>query len=280
MIFEGPSGTGKTSTALTIARTLFGDFYKSNFMEKNASDESGVGVVRNSIKTFCTMAPLSADFKILFLDECERISPAAQDSLKRIMEDFSGVTRFIYSCNDISKVIEPIRSRCAEFHFSPLRNEDIAKQIRIVAKAESIEIEEEAVTFLAELADGDMRKALNKLQVLASYGTSINKKLLSNYDKLKNPIVGILNSLTQGRFLESRNTCKDLLLQGYSERRIISDLHKAFIHNETIPPTVKGSAIIELCEADYRLTLGVSKGLQLDAVLLKILRCIKQDNET
>ena len=275
LILEGPSGVGKTTTALVIAKTLFGEFFKPNFREINASDESGIAIVRNEIKTFCKTAPLGADFKILFLDESERISNDAQEALRRIMEKYSNVTRFIISCNDVSKIIEPIQSRCEIFHFSPLKKEDISSRLSFIAEKASIEIDRESVDFLSELADGDMRKAINKLQVLASFGVSIKIKFISEYESSANPSKGIIVSLSKGRFLESRNVCKDLLLDGYSERAIVNNLHKELIHNETIPAIQKGDCILELAESDYRLTLGVSKGLQLDSILLKLIKILK-----
>jgi len=277
MIFEGPAGVGKTTTALVIARQLFGDFYKANFLELNASDERGIHVVRDVIKTFCKTAPLGTLFKILFLDEADNMTKDAQQALRRIMEKYSSVTRFILSCNNPEKLIEPITSRCQPFRFGPLSEKDIVKRLEYVAKQENITFaNSESLNTLAIMADGDMRKALNKLQVLASYGGTINKKVIISTEKGE---LGyqIIQSLQQGRFLQARKLVRDLLVQGYTERNLCNLLHKTYIGERLLEmqPTVKGKCIVELAEIDYRLTQGISKGLQLDALLLKLLKIMR-----
>lgn len=276
MIFEGPAGVGKTTTALVIARQLFGEFYKANFMELNASDERGIQVVRDTIKTFCKTAPLGTEFKILFLDEADNMTADAQQALRRIMEKYSDVTRFILSCNNPEKLIEPITSRCQVFRFCPLSEEDIVSRLKYICEQENISFaDSEILNTVAKQADGDMRRAINKLQVLASYGGKIDKKLLIKIDR-KDKIFQILHSLKSRRFLEARKLTRGLLSLGYTERDLIQLFHKVFI-SETqlnIPASVKGECIIELAETDYRLTQGVSYGLQLDALLLKLLKLL------
>ena len=274
-IYEGSPGTGKTTTAIAIARKLFGEFYKFNWREFNASDDRGIGIVRDEIKDFCKTSPMGSTFKILFLDEADGLTKDAQEALRRMMEQYSNITRFILSCNDISKIIEPLQSRCETFHFAPLSAQDIASKIRQVSSLESIVIDEEAISFLSVKAEGDMRKALNKLQVLASYGCSIDKNVVGNYNKEHDIFSPIITSLKTGRFLESRTLCTNLLIEGYSERDIIQELHKSIIQNTELTPQIKGEVIATLAETDYRLTLGVSKGLQTDACLLKLLKILK-----
>lgn len=285
LIFQGPAGVGKTSTALVIARQLFGEFYKANFLELNASDERGINVVRDVIKSFCKTAPLGALFKILFLDEADNMTKDAQQALRRIMEKYSNVTRFILSVNHPEKLIEPITSRCETFRFGPLSEEDITKRIEYIVASEDLKIDEETVKTLAKLADGDMRKALNKLQVLVSYGELIDEKLFINNERGE---IGykIIQSLHQGRFLQARQLVKDYLVRGYTERNLINMIHSCLFHQNlykeeqliNLKPTIKGECILALAEADYRLTQGVSKGLQLDALLLKLLKIMRNEN--
>ena len=274
-LFEGVPGVGKTTTALVIARQLFGEYYKTNWQEFNASDDRGIDVVRGDIKTFCKTAPLGSSFKILFLDESDGLTSAAQESLRRLMETYSSVTRFILSCNDVSKIIEPIQSRCELFHFSPLSDQDIASRVKIVSSQEKILIDEEAISLLAERSEGDMRKALNKLQVLSSYGKPITKQDLIKYEKTHDSFGTIIKSLQTGRFLESRKIVQEFLLEGYTERDIVQGLHKSFISQADLLPQVKGECILTLADIDYKMTQGVSKSLQLDACLLKMLKVLK-----
>jgi len=276
MIFKGPPGVGKTTTALVIARQLFGEFYKANFFELNASDDRGIDVIRGDVKMFCKTSPLNATFKICFLSEIDNTTKDAQQALRRMMEQYSAVTRFILDCNNPEKLIEPIKSRCEEFHFSPLRPEDIRTRVQYIVEQEKIQITPDALQYLCEQSEGDMRKALNKLQVLASLGTLIDKKVM-NIQTQKEQSFEIVNSLSNGRFLEARKQVKELLFRGYTERDIVDSLHKVYIQDSlsNLSPKTKGECVLELAETDYLLTQGVNKSLQMDSLLLHLLKTMK-----
>ena len=130
LLFAGPAGTGKTSTSTAIAREIYGEDWRENFLELNASDERGIDVVRDRIKSFARAAFGGADHRIIFLDEADALTDDAQSALRRTMEQFSDNTRFILSCNYSSQIIDPIQSRCAVFRFSPLGDDAVAEQVR------------------------------------------------------------------------------------------------------------------------------------------------------
>jgi len=113
LLFSGPAGVGKTTCALVIAKTMYGEHWRDNVLELNASDERGIDVVRTKVKDFArTMAIKDVPFKIIYLDEADHLTKEAQAALRRTMEDYSSGTRFILSCNYASKIISPIQSRC------------------------------------------------------------------------------------------------------------------------------------------------------------------------
>src|SRR3989338_6657530 len=121
-LYSGPAGVGKSTLALVVAKKLFGENWRQNFLELNASDERGIDIVRVKVKDFArTRAMGDVPFKIIFLDECDALTREAQQALRRTMEMFTKTTRFILSCNYSSKIIEPIQSRCAVFRFKPLQ---------------------------------------------------------------------------------------------------------------------------------------------------------------
>ena len=165
LMFAGTPGTGKTTCALALARSMYGDSWRGNFIELNASDDRGIDVVRGKIKDFARTAPIEgAEFKIIFLDESDALTNDAQGALRRTMEKYSKTCRFILSCNYSSKIIDPIQSRCAVFRFRPLSNEDIREYLERICKEENLEVEEGALDALVYIARGDMRRETGSLR--------------------------------------------------------------------------------------------------------------------
>jgi len=273
-ILEGVPGIGKTSSILVIAKKLFGEFFRSNFMELNASDERGIDVVREQIKTFARQAPFGSSFKIILLDEADSMTDDAQQALRRIMEKYSDLCIFMMSVNSVEKIIPAIQSRCEVFHFGPLSVDDITERLASVFREEKKlgafpDNDLPALRKVAEYSQGDMRKALNHLQVLLASGEPLTAGAVEtirpvDYGKI------IFDSLQKGRFLEARQNLYKAFELGYAPRYIIQLIHKVYISAE-LSITVKAEAVFELAECDYRMTQGVDKQLAFDKLLLKLL---------
>ena len=127
IILAGPPGIGKTTSVLCLAREMLGDSYKNAVLELNASDARGIDVVRNKIKMFAqkkvTLPP--GRHKLIILDEADSMTAAAQQALRRTMEIFSNTTRFALACNNSTKIIEPIQSRCAVLRYTRLSDAEV-----------------------------------------------------------------------------------------------------------------------------------------------------------
>jgi replication factor C subunit 3/5 len=172
MLFYGPPGTGKTTAIRALSRTL----PAYSILELNASDERGIGIVRERIKEFAST--YSGSVKMVILDEADMMSRDAQNALRRIIEDFSKTTRFCLIANYAKKIIPAVLSRCTKFRFSPIRN--IGERIRTICRKERIEYDEEGVRAIADTSDGDMRKAVNDIQgIAASFGVINRSNVLS-----------------------------------------------------------------------------------------------------
>lgn len=187
LLFHGPPGTGKTSSAIAICRELYSDEYFSNrVFELNASDDRGINAVRQKIKYYARLAAgvktledgrTTPPFKIIILDEADSMTREAQDALRVIIEENSNVTRFIFICNYHTQIIEPIKSRCAIFHFQPLSHDSMINKLKDICKKEKVEFStEEVIEMIITISKGDMRKAIMTLQNL-KYIQDVRKKL-------------------------------------------------------------------------------------------------------
>eukprot|EP00045_Choanoeca_perplexa_P008949 m.84492 g.84492 ORF g.84492 m.84492 type:complete len:292 (+) comp14688_c0_seq3:102-977(+) len=165
LLFYGPPGTGKTSTIKACAKQMYGPNYKSMVLELNASDDRGIGIVRNQIKTFAsTRTVFRSGCKLIILDEADAMTNDAQAALRRVIEQYTKNTRFCLICNYVSKILPALQSRCTRFRFAPLQLSELQEQVERVVKAEGLTLTDDGMSALTRLADGDMRKALNILQ--------------------------------------------------------------------------------------------------------------------
>lgn len=179
MLFYGPPGTGKTSTILALAKELYGpEMIKSRVLELNASDERGISIVRQKVKDFARMQltnppPYYKDkypcppFKIIILDEADSMTQDAQSALRRTMETYSKITRFCLICNYVTRIIDPLASRCSKFRFKSLDQGNAKRRLESIAEAEGVTLEDGAVDALITCSEGDLRKAITFLQSAA-----------------------------------------------------------------------------------------------------------------
>ena len=270
LIFAGPPGTGKTTAALALAHEVFGEHHWSqNFHELNASDERGIGIIRGKIKDFARTAPIRASFKIIFLDEADSLTQDAQAALRRTIEKYTHICRFLLSVNYSSKIIEPIQSRCAVFRFKPLTPEDIKKYIRRIATKEQLEITSDGLEALIFISRGDMRKAINALQVGASIDTKITPELLYETSATARPedVKLLISTALGGNFMAARNQLYDLLvMHGLSGEDIIKQIHRT-IFDLTISDEYKVQLMEKTGEVEFRLVEGSNDHIQLESLL-------------
>jgi replication factor C small subunit len=270
LLFAGPAGTGKTTSSIALAKELFGEGWRGNFQELNASDERGIDVVRGKIKEFARTAPLGGvSFKIIFLDEADALTNDAQSALRRTMERFAGTARFILSCNYSSRIIEPIQSRCAVFRFRPLKPEDITKMVRKISAQEKVEVTKDGLDALLYVAQGDLRRAVNTLQVAASLGKKVDEDTIYRVTATARPedVKAMLEQALKGEFLKARDSLDTMLVQyGLSGEDVLKQVHRA-IFDLGVEDRIKVDLIDRVGEADFRLVEGANERIQIEALL-------------
>ncbi len=271
LLFAGPPGVGKTTTALAIAHELYGEYLKGNFLELNASDERGINIVRGKIKEFARTLPMNnVGFKIIFLDEADALTSEAQQALRRTMEVYSNMTRFILSCNYSTKIIEPIQSRTAVLRFKPLTIEDIKEGVMRIAKEEKLEIEEKAIEALNYTCEGDFRKIINILQSAAFYSKHITEELVFKVSGKATPkrIREILTLALNGEFIKARKLLREVMIEyGLSGEDVIIQFYREIQHIDSISDKQKIKLIDKIGEYNFRIVEGSNEVLQVEALL-------------
>jgi len=275
-IFSGPPGTGKTTAALCLARDLYGDNYREHLMELNASDERGIDVVRETIKTFARSRSIGeVPFKIMILDEADNMTTDAQQALRRTMEKYTESCRFIMCANYSGKIIEPIQSRCAPFRFSFLPKEEHDKYVYQIAQKENVTLLPDGLEAIFEVCGGDMRRAMNTLQSAASMNKPIDAKLVYAVTGRANPVdvQKMLVTAVNGDFLEARKQMRDMLQKyGVPGSDIVRQIHAETFKTKEIPEPLKIKLVDFLGEVDFRLMEGADDEVQLSALLAKIVQ--------
>ena len=275
LIFAGPAGTGKTTSALAMVRELYGRKMAVNatFLELNASDARGIGVVRTYIKDFAkTKPPSDISFKILILDEADNMTAPAQQALRRTMEKYTRNCRMILICNYSNKIIPPIQSRCVVFRFSSLNNDDIKERVKYIASQEKINISSDGLNALVEVSKGDCRRAINYLQSCGTISKKIDQDIVFRVAGEVPPekIREILQTALEGQLQFSLKLLNDITREyGLSGINIIKNIHRE-IYDLSISEDLKIEISKLLAEFEYRLSQGGTEQIQLQALLANI----------
>lgn len=270
LLFSGSAGVGKTTTALCIARQVLGEGWRDSTLELNASDERGIGMVREKVKKFSRFAGIAqVPFKLIILDEADEMTADAQTALRRIIEDASAHCRFIIIANTVSKIIDPIQSRCAAFRFGAVPKKEAVAHLASIAKKEKVSIGADGVDALYELAGGDLRHAINALQAAAGQGkvTEASVKAAAGLSRASE-VDAAVRLAAGGKFEEARAKMIELVkVHGMSETDFVK--HAAgSVFRVGLPDPAR--ALQRIAEYDYRLLAGANAEIQLAAMLAEL----------
>ncbi len=272
LLFAGPPGSGKTTTAMIIARQILGEHWQDYTLSLNASDERGIDVVRERIKTFARFTDRreGIPYRLVVLDESDEMTSDGQTALRRIMEENSEHTRFILICNYSSGIIEPLQSRCAIFRFQRLDEASVTEHLRSIAKKEKLKPTGDAVYgAIFDASQGDLRQAINLMQAASASGelTAESVKAVSGAS-VKARVAEIIGAALEGDFEGARTKMVELTrVYGIPERDFLRFANEA-LGSMKVPDMAKAISI--LAEYDFRLVQGSQPELQLTAMLAQL----------
>lgn len=276
LLFAGPAGVGKTTTALCIARELLGEDWQRDTLELNASDERGIKMVRERVKEFAAVITLTTDnskkgipFRIIILDEADEMTPDAQTALRRIIEDSSKTTRFIIICNYLSQIIEPIQSRCVVFRFTRLTEENIVNHLKMICEKEGVKFEEKALEQIYDATSGDLRHSINILQAAAGMGSVSLANVISSIGLSgKAKVRDVIRLALMGKFNDARLKLLELThVYGMSESDFLKYANQEAYDMKLDRPDEFAAL---MAEYDFRLTTGAHPEIQLAALLAQL----------
>jgi replication factor C small subunit len=270
LMFSGSAGVGKTTTALCISRQILGEYAKDYTLELNASDERGIGMVREKVKKFSRFAGMvDVPFKIIILDEADEMTSDAQTALRRIIEDTAKYCRFILIANNISKIIDPIQSRCATFKFTSIPEEVMINHLESIAKKEKVKTDKKGLKAIYDYSEGDLRHAINLMQATASIGEISEDSVKSSAGLTKTSDVdSVLKMALSGKIVDAREKMIELTkVYGMSESDFLKYLNSAVFKTKH----EKMSDILKVIEKyDYRILVGANPEIQLTALLAEL----------
>jgi replication factor C small subunit len=273
MLFAGPAGVGKTTVALAVARDLYGKDVHGNVLELNASNERGIDVIRNKVKDFArTKTMSSVGYRLIILDEADALTGDAQNALRRTMETYSNVSRFILICNWSSKIIEPLQSRCSVFRFHSLGEDEQTKFLERIEKGEKLSIDAAAKDTIVYLAGGDLRKIANLAQSAASAKKKITEELVYEISSSAKPadVKVMLELALAGNFAASRKKLQDMLfVQGLSGEDVMREMHRQ-LDGVKADERKKAELVAMLGEYEYRISQGGNDLVQLEAFIAQL----------
>jgi replication factor C small subunit len=276
LMFSGSAGIGKTTAAICIARQILGKNYNLNsVLELNASDERGIGMVREKVKKFSKWSGFAdIPFKIIILDEADEMTSDAQTALRRVIEETAKFCRFIFIANNISKIIDPIQSRCATFKFTTIPEEDVISRLGEIAKKEKVKADKKGLKAIYDYSEGDLRHAINLMQATASLGEISEENVLASAGLTKTSDVdGVLKIALSGKVPEAREKMIELIkVYGMSESDFLKYLNSAVFKSKHD----KLSDILEvIAKYDYRILVGANSEIQLSAMLAELAKIEK-----
>ncbi|KAL5108655.1 Replication factor C subunit 4 [Taenia crassiceps] len=274
LLFYGPSGTGKTSLILALARQLFGD-------------ERGIGVIREKVKNFSKLAVSNGaegasgsvsppPYKLVILDEADSMTAPAQAALRRLMETDVKNTRFCLTCNYVTRIIGPITSRCAKFRFKPLDSEVARSRLRYIADAENIDVSDSALDHLLILCDGDLRQGITLLQSAFRFATPSSKEgstksvpiTCADLDQVATAVpdrfeTALISAVKKRDFDALQSTILELTREGLSVPQFLTQLQSRLMESTEFPDHSKQKILKVMAEIDLRIIQGAEEYIQL-----------------
>jgi len=271
LIITGPPGIGKTSTVRCIAKKILGQHIAQGYLELNAAEDRGVRSTSTIIPPFCKRVANFTCSKIILLDEADNMTPKCQYDINDMIKEYGRKTKFIFTCNDSTKIIEDIQSVCRIVRFKKLSDKQISTYLAKICKHENIESDKSGLSTICYISNGDMRKAINDLQKTAYTFGKITKESVLSICKVPDPeeIKKIIDICIKGNVIEANKEIENIIRLGYYYLDIVTGFIYVLSHYE-MNENLKLRLIDIINKTKIAVSTGLRSKLQLSAMICRL----------
>jgi len=273
LMLHGKAGIGKSAAIEAFARDKYGDDFRSNLLEFNASDDRGIDVIRNQVKSAAKQSASGKySYKILLLEEADSLTKDAQAALRRIMEKHSDQTRFVLTMNWPSKVIDPIKSRTTPLPFRRLDNSEIKELSKNVLEQEDVDYEESVVDSIAEHVNGDARKAIHTLQTSVQNGKLTEDIIQVVGGQVEDEVVEeMISDALNGEMENAHELVVTEVLPNVTDySRFVGTLMSKIQDSDELPRDVKFYSLSQLGDLERNIMEGANPHVQINSYLARL----------
>lgn len=273
LIINGFPGIGKTSTVRCIAKKILGENLKDGYLELNSADDRGISSISNVIPKFCKKINFTGT-KVILFDEADNMTIKCQNDINNMIKLYGQKTKFIFTCNDSTKISEDLQSVCRIIRFKPLNNEQITTYLTKICDAEKIEYHKNGFEMICYIANGDMRKAINNLQLTAFSFNKITKNNVLKICKVPDPedIKNIIKFCLDKNLIEANNNLNKIINDGYYYLDIVNAFSFVLISDETIPNNQKIKLLNNVNQTKIIISGGLRSNIQIVAMLCQMIK--------
>ncbi|AAV50664.1 putative replication factor C small subunit [Acanthamoeba castellanii mimivirus] len=278
LIITGSPGVGKTSTVRCIAKELLGEDMSQGYLEINAAEDRGVRSISTIIPPFCKKVFAANKSKIILLDEADIMTSKCQYDINNMIKKFGRKTKFIFTCNDSSKIIEDIQSICRILRFKKLTDEQINQYLSKICVNEKIPYDEQGLRTICYISNGDMRKSINDLQKTAFTFEKITKNLVLKICKVPDPedIRKIISLCLESNLEKADEIMNNIIKLDYCYFDIVTSfiyVLKVYDMSENL----RLRLIMIVNETKINISKGLRSKLQLTGMICRLIKEIQRD---